>query len=182
MSASLNQQFDRLFNRLQRRSRLLHSTLLQEKEQYNRLMARFIDSTTSDIYWRKRARHLLELTQRYRILFIRKEEYIKTLEAKSVQREENLNTLDEKYAKLYQINQLLSQKQVLQQVQIKHYEDELHNHDRRLKCVICKERPVNAIIKPCHHGNFCKECIQRINQNTCPLCRRDIESVQEYFL
>ena len=75
MNPTLNQKLDDLFNRLQRRSRVLHTSLLQEKAQYNRLMARFIESTSSDIYWRRRSRNLIELLQRYRILFLRKEEF-----------------------------------------------------------------------------------------------------------
>ena len=168
MFPTINQKLDHLFNRLQQRSRILHSSLLQEKEQYNRLMARFIEATAGDIYWRRKAQHWLHLTQRYRTLFYRKEEYVQNL--------------DDKYLKLRKINQLLEEKQVLQQAQIAHYKALLHENDRRLTCVICIERPVNAIINPCHHGNFCKECVRRMRQNTCPLCRKEIESVQEYFL
>ncbi|CAD8162273.1 unnamed protein product [Paramecium octaurelia] len=49
------------------------------------------------------------------------------------------------------------------------------------ECQICYERPRNIIIKPCKHLTICHECLQRLKQQKCPICKQQIEDQIEIF-
>ncbi|CAD8116292.1 unnamed protein product [Paramecium sonneborni] len=54
---------------------------------------------------------------------------------------------------------------------------EINNYE----CQICYERPRNIIIKPCKHLTICHECLQRLKQPKCPICKQQIEDQIEIF-
>jgi hypothetical protein len=58
-----------------------------------------------------------------------------------------------------------------------------NNHE----CVICLERPKNALLVPCGHLCLCMPCAQSLTTpkhsaaNTCPLCRAVVTNVYQAF-
>lgn len=57
---------------------------------------------------------------------------------------------------------------------------ELRNSTR---CTICWIRPMDCLLQPCHHGNFCVSCVAELTApQQCPLCRTSIESSIKYFI
>ncbi|CAD8205681.1 unnamed protein product [Paramecium pentaurelia] len=54
---------------------------------------------------------------------------------------------------------------------------EIKNYD----CQICFERPRNIIIMPCKHLSICNECLKKIQQEKCPICKQKIEDQIEIF-
>ena len=57
---------------------------------------------------------------------------------------------------------------------------ELRNSTR---CTICRTRPMDCLLQPCHHGNFCVTCVAELTAPLqCPLCRTSIESSIKYFI
>lgn len=51
-------------------------------------------------------------------------------------------------------------------------------------CVICQERIKCILVLPCRHVCMCMECNSRLQlyNNTCPICRNDIESTMKIFV
>ena len=50
------------------------------------------------------------------------------------------------------------------------------------KCCICLTCPIDTILYPCRHALFCKKCISKQRQNTCPICRRPIQNSDSFFM
>jgi SNF2 family DNA or RNA helicase len=44
-------------------------------------------------------------------------------------------------------------------------------------CVVCMERPRDALLLPCGHVYTCMECVSQFRQRTCPICRAPIQRV-----
>ena len=50
-------------------------------------------------------------------------------------------------------------------------------------CCICLERPINVVMIPCHHAQFCQPCIQEMFHHStndeipCPVCRTQVLSL-----
>lgn len=51
-------------------------------------------------------------------------------------------------------------------------------------CIICQERIKCILVLPCRHVCMCTECHSRLQlyNNTCPICRNDIESTMKIFV
>jgi len=49
------------------------------------------------------------------------------------------------------------------------------------KCVICCDRPRDIILKPCMHFSICKHCYQSLNQNVCPICKKEIKDTMNVY-
>ncbi len=49
------------------------------------------------------------------------------------------------------------------------------------ECVVCLDRCVKTIIKPCNHCILCVTCALKI-KNNCPNCRTEIESIERIYL
>jgi chromosome segregation ATPase len=86
------------------------------------------------------------------------EEKNKQLEVKNKQLQENAKQLQEKD------NQLQEKDKKLEEL------------ESRLNCVICNERPRDTIFFPCTHFVCCKQCMKRIEDEKCPMCRGPIMS------
>jgi len=41
------------------------------------------------------------------------------------------------------------------------------------KCCICMASPISVTLYPCLHNTFCEECIRKLSDYRCPLCRSD---------
>ena len=50
------------------------------------------------------------------------------------------------------------------------------------KCAVCLERPADAIVVPCGHGELCMVCAKVIalKKASCPICRADIDEVVQW--
>jgi hypothetical protein len=59
------------------------------------------------------------------------------------------------------------------------YQFKLNEEIRDLKCVICYENEIEAVLDPCGHASFCKECSKIIwrGKRACPLCRVNIDAL-----
>jgi Zinc finger, C3HC4 type (RING finger) len=44
------------------------------------------------------------------------------------------------------------------------------------RCVLCREHPRNVIFKPCLHLAVCSLCESKLDEQTCVVCRRDVDS------
>jgi len=44
-------------------------------------------------------------------------------------------------------------------------------------CVVCMDRPREALLVPCGHCHFCMECVSALESKTCPVCRAGIARV-----
>ena len=85
-----------------------------------------------------------------------------------------LKTIDCKLNTCYQILQ----------VQTQQTNDE--NNDDQNRCVICLDRPKNAIFIPCAHGQFCNPCGQELMirerpEPKCPICREIIAQCYQIY-
>lgn len=46
-------------------------------------------------------------------------------------------------------------------------------------CILCYERPANAMCKPCRHASTCEECLLTVARGRgahCPLCRQGVDA------
>lgn len=48
-------------------------------------------------------------------------------------------------------------------------------------CIICYEKKIDIIIKPCNHVIMCRLCISKINY-ICPICKETIEKIEHVYL
>lgn len=48
------------------------------------------------------------------------------------------------------------------------------------KCIVCKERSVCILLRPCNHMCLCNSCVQPIEK--CPLCRTFIEHYEKIYI
>jgi E3 ubiquitin-protein ligase MUL1 len=60
--------------------------------------------------------------------------------------------------------------------QLQEKDKQLEELESRLNCVICNERPRDTIFFPCTHFVCCKQCMKRIEDEKCPMCRASIRS------
>jgi E3 ubiquitin-protein ligase MUL1 len=44
------------------------------------------------------------------------------------------------------------------------------------KCVLCREHPRNVIFKPCLHLAVCSLCESKLDERTCLICQREVDS------
>ena len=49
--------------------------------------------------------------------------------------------------------------------------------DPDAECLICFDNEPNIILNPCEHNNFCKQCIDELQPEMCPICRTTIKSI-----
>ncbi|KAH9259092.1 hypothetical protein BASA81_002712 [Batrachochytrium salamandrivorans] len=57
-------------------------------------------------------------------------------------------------------------------------EEPSHSHQNADSvCVICMDRPRNALLLPCGHVHMCHECATSLENKTCPVCRVKIDKV-----
>jgi Zinc finger, C3HC4 type (RING finger) len=47
---------------------------------------------------------------------------------------------------------------------------------RERYCIICKDRPYDITFLPCGHCCLCSECTVQLRDETCPICRCEIEA------
>ncbi|CAH0547741.1 unnamed protein product [Brassicogethes aeneus] len=75
---------------------------------------------------------------------------------------------------------VLVARRVIQQEESKNEDSFL---DQRF-CVICQERQKCILILPCRHVCLCSECNSQLQMynNTCPMCRKDIERTMKVFV
>jgi hypothetical protein len=52
--------------------------------------------------------------------------------------------------------------------------------DKRI-CKICLENTSQCIIQPCLHFCCCEECIEKMANNVCPICRAPFEEYLKIF-
>ena len=67
-----------------------------------------------------------------------------------------------------------------QKVILEEYKRKVGTVDKYL-CKICFEEYVNCLIMPCMHFVSCKKCIEKIQDNNCPLCRNPFLEYLEIF-
>ena len=48
------------------------------------------------------------------------------------------------------------------------------------ECVVCMQKPHEAVIDPCGHISMCIRCAERVD--TCPICRGSIDKVLRVFV
>ena len=56
--------------------------------------------------------------------------------------------------------------------------------DEKSACVICMDKPPNAVFISCGHCSCCFECAQDVakRQKLCPMCRQRIQKVQKVYV
>jgi len=52
----------------------------------------------------------------------------------------------------------------------------------KLICKICLQNTSNCIIEPCMHFCCCIECIDKLTNNKCPICRKDFTNYLKIFI
>tara|TARA_B100000131_G_C17943305_1_gene543282 strand:- start:128 stop:511 length:384 start_codon:yes stop_codon:yes gene_type:complete len=52
----------------------------------------------------------------------------------------------------------------------------------KLICKICLENTSDCIIEPCMHYCCCIECIEKITNNKCPICRNNFTKYLKIFI
>ena len=55
-------------------------------------------------------------------------------------------------------------------------DDQFHALHQQINCVICMDKPRNAIILPCTHYIACADCLKKTGKE-CPLCRITVSSI-----
>jgi len=55
-------------------------------------------------------------------------------------------------------------------------DDQFHALHQQINCVICMDKPRNAIILPCTHYIACADCLKKTGKE-CPLCRTTVSSI-----
>ncbi len=50
------------------------------------------------------------------------------------------------------------------------------------ECIICMERGRNVIFLPCKHFCLCEECLEELQRQECPVCKREICETVKLFL
>ena len=55
-------------------------------------------------------------------------------------------------------------------------DDKINALQKQIDCIICMDKPRNAVILPCTHYIACNDCIEKSGE-TCPLCRNLISSI-----
>jgi len=52
------------------------------------------------------------------------------------------------------------------------------------RCIVCLDNPREVLLKGCGHVCVCADCANRIRHETnrCPVCRKDIESIQSAYI
>ena len=97
----------------------------------------------------------------------------------------DLNTEYEAYIKL------ASKEKKEKEAKIDELKNKIHNlesniNSRNLEkvCKVCYKNTINTIFFPCGHITCCKECKDeiQINDNKCPLCRKDISEFANIYL
>jgi E3 ubiquitin-protein ligase MUL1 len=84
---------------------------------------------------------------------------------KNKQLQENAKQLQEKDNQLEEKDKQFQEK-----------DKQLEELESRLNCVICNEQPRDTIFFPCTHFVCCKQCMKRIEDEKCPMCRGSIMS------
>jgi len=159
---SLNSLFESIRNKLTR----LHAQLEVEKANYGLLLNHFTESCLSDAYNRKKSLKWEETANRYKRLY------------KDLCTE---NDLFMKQLENYkQLNAIKAEQNASLDGKISSIQKMFDNCHARIICTICKNTPVNTLLKPCLHANFCQECVSKIHQ--CPLCREEITTSHLFYL
>eukprot|EP01083_Nonionella_stella_P001187 3459_1 len=63
----------------------------------------------------------------------------------------------------------------IQELNPKELAKELDDPDA--ECIICFDRDPCVVLNPCGHKQFCKECIDELKPEECPICRTKVKSV-----
>ena len=50
-----------------------------------------------------------------------------------------------------------------------------------LMCKICYTELSNCILEPCRHLVCCYDCVEKLQDNKCPMCRTEIENQYKIF-
>ena len=53
----------------------------------------------------------------------------------------------------------------------------------RDECLICMEKCATVVFVPCNHLLACQDCVERFKKtanNSCPMCRREINYEQNF--
>lgn len=85
-----------------------------------------------------------------------------------------------------QIKELKNQEKKLKKALIKVQDDneqlkQLYEFEKeKYMCNICFQNQKNCIIEPCRHFAGCVNCSTKLN--TCPICRKDIDSYITLFI
>ena len=54
--------------------------------------------------------------------------------------------------------------------------------DEDFKCIVCYDRPKNAILKNCMHLCLCTVCEAKFQKKVCPICRNPYSEIVEIFV
>lgn len=49
-------------------------------------------------------------------------------------------------------------------------------------CKICMDNHINCILEPCMHFCICKDCIEILTDNKCPICRVECNFYNKVFI
>ncbi len=52
--------------------------------------------------------------------------------------------------------------------------------DNIKKCIVCRDRPVCVLLRPCSHMCLCMSCVERLEK--CPLCRGSIDCYEKVYI
>jgi len=83
----------------------------------------------------------------------------------------HLQTQHEQFLKILQYYSITKTKPIKNE-----NEAELNALNRQLNCIICMDKPRNAVILPCMHYIACHNCLSK-TKNNCPLCRTIVSSI-----
>lgn len=54
--------------------------------------------------------------------------------------------------------------------------------DDAMKCILCKERPRDILIRPCNHLVICLPCTHQLSDYKCPRCKSALSALERVYL
>ena len=64
---------------------------------------------------------------------------------------------------------------------LENYQKKIDNIDKFI-CKVCFEEYCNCVIMPCMHFVSCENCISKLNDNVCPMCRSPFLEYVKVFI
>jgi len=59
--------------------------------------------------------------------------------------------------------------------------EEHNNESEDSLCRICMDKPLNCVLLPCAHVVGCLDCINKLPEKICPICRKNIHQISKLY-